>query len=62
MWDTIKSLLGNAAPLIGTLIGGPVGTAVGGLVSSALGVDNTPEAIERELSTKSRRHYQIKTA
>ncbi len=51
MWDTIKSLLGNAAPLIGTLIGGPVGTAVGGLVSSALGVDNTPEAIERELST-----------
>ena len=41
MWDKVKSLIGSSAPLIGTLIGGPVGTAVGGLVSSALGVDNT---------------------
>ena len=50
MWDKVKSLIGNSAPLIGTLIGGPVGTAVGGLVSSALGVENTPQAIEQELA------------
>lgn len=51
MWETVKSLIGNSAPMIGTLIGGPVGSAVGGLVASALGVDNTPEAIEKELNT-----------
>ncbi|MGF1717814.1 holin family protein [Photobacterium chitinilyticum] len=49
MWDTVKSLIGTAAPLVGTLIGGPAGGAVGGLVASALGVENTPEAIEAEL-------------
>jgi len=51
MWETVKSLIGNSAPMIGTLIGGPVGSAVGGLVASALGVDNTPAAIEKELNT-----------
>lgn len=49
MWESIKSLIGNAAPLIGTLIGGPVGAGVGGLVANALGVENTPQAIEQEL-------------
>lgn len=49
MWENIKSLLGNSAPLIGTLIGGPAGAAVGGLVANALGVENTPVAIERAL-------------
>ncbi|MGF1761360.1 holin family protein [Photobacterium sagamiensis] len=50
MWDKVKSLIGSAAPMIGTLIGGPVGGTVGGLVASALGVENTPEAIETELT------------
>ncbi len=49
MWDKIKSLLGSAAPLIGTVIGGPAGGAVAGMVASALGVDSSPEAIERAL-------------
>ncbi len=52
MWEKVKSLIGTAAPpLVGTLIGGPAGGAVGGLVASALGVENTPEAIEAELRT-----------
>jgi len=49
MWENIKAILGNSAPLIGTLIGGPAGAAVGGLVAHALGVENTPVAIERAL-------------
>lgn len=49
MWDNIKNMIGTAAPMIGTLIGGPVGAGIGGLVASALGVENTPEAIEQEL-------------
>ncbi|KFA98785.1 hypothetical protein [Vibrio sp. ER1A] len=50
MWDKVKSMLASAAPLVGGLVGGPVGGAVGTLISSTLGVENTPEAIEHELS------------
>ncbi|QXO19211.1 3TM-type holin [Vibrio ostreae] len=49
MWDKVKSLIGSAAPMVGTLLGGPAGGAVGSMVASALGVDNTPEAIEQAL-------------
>lgn len=49
MWEKVKSLIGSAAPLVGTLIGGPAGGAVGGLVANALDVENTPEAIEQAL-------------
>lgn len=51
MWENVKSIIGSSAPLIGTLIGGPAGGAVGGLVASALGVENTPQAIEQELKS-----------
>lgn len=49
MWDNIKELIGTSAPVLGTLIGGPMGGAVGGLISKALGVEDTPEAIELAL-------------
>ncbi|WP_325894028.1 3TM-type holin [Grimontia sp. NTOU-MAR1] len=49
MWETVKRLLGSAAPLIGTVIGGPAGSAVGAMVASTLGVEATPAAIEAEL-------------
>lgn len=48
-WSDIKSIVGKAAPIVGTLLGGPAGAAVGGLVSTALGVENKPEAVEAEL-------------
>lgn len=51
MWDNVKQLIGNTAPLIGSLIGGPAGGAIGSLVASALGVENSPGAIEAELLT-----------
>ena len=50
MWDNIKEILGSSAPVLGALIGGPAGGAVGTLISKALGVDNTPEAIEQALT------------
>ncbi|MCG9624181.1 holin family protein [Vibrio mediterranei] len=49
MWESVKSLIATAAPMIGTVIGGPAGGAVGAMVASTLGVENTPEAIEQEL-------------
>ncbi len=60
MWDKIKSLIGSAAPLVGTLIGGPTGGAVAGMVASALGVENTPEAIEQALIYNPEALLQIK--
>ncbi|MEI8634724.1 hypothetical protein P4S72_27165 [Vibrio sp. PP-XX7] len=49
MWENVKSLIAPAAPLVGSLIGGPVGSGIGTLIASALGVEDTPQAIEAEL-------------
>ncbi|HDS1200805.1 TPA: hypothetical protein QD004_000052 [Shewanella algae] len=49
MWDKVKSLIGNAAPLIGSLLGGRYGEKVGSLIAGALGVEDKPEAIESAL-------------
>ncbi|MBF6614898.1 MAG: hypothetical protein IVW55_17465 [Chloroflexi bacterium] len=51
MWDKIKSILSDTAPLIGTLVGGPAGTAIGSLLSSALGTPNNPDAIYAKLQS-----------
>ena len=49
MWESVKKVIGTAAPMIGSLIAGKGGEMLGGMVASALGVENTPEAIENEL-------------
>lgn len=51
MWDKIKNIIGNSAPLVGSLIGGPAGGAVGSLIANAIGTDNDPIAIETALSS-----------
>lgn len=48
-WSDLKGIVGKAAPVVGTLLGGPAGAAVGGLISAALGTDNTPDAVSAEL-------------
>jgi hypothetical protein len=47
-WDKVKSLVGKSAPLIGTLVGGPMGTAVT-MLASAFGTDPTPDALEKAI-------------
>jgi hypothetical protein len=53
-WSDIgKNILG-AAPIIGTLLGGPAGAAVGAaasIVSSALGVEAKPDAFDAALKS-----------
>ena len=48
-WKDLKGIVGKAAPLLGTLLGGPAGGAVGALVSSVLGVDNEPDEVRKAL-------------
>ncbi|MFJ3486564.1 hypothetical protein ACIPL1_24645 [Pseudomonas sp. NPDC090202] len=50
-WSDIGKAVGAAAPMVGTLLGGPAGAAVGALVSSALGVPNDPESVNAVLAT-----------
>ncbi|HET8695754.1 MAG TPA: 3TM-type holin [Aquabacterium sp.] len=44
-WKDLSTAVGKAAPMLGTLIGGPAGAAVGGLLASVLGTGNTPEEV-----------------
>lgn len=50
-WKDIAGTVGKAAPLLGTLVGGPAGAAVGGLIASALGAAATPDDVSQALST-----------
>lgn len=49
-WKDIAGAVGKAAPILGTLLGGPAGGAVGGLIATALGVDLTPDAVSTALT------------
>lgn len=51
-WKELAEKITPLAPLAGAVIGGPAGAAVvatSRLISSALGVDNTPEAVSAAL-------------
>lgn len=51
MWDKIKGIVGKAAPLLGTALGGPAGGAAASMIAQALGVDDSPDAIEQALKS-----------
>lgn len=48
-WKDIATKIGAAAPLVGSLLGGPAGSLVGSLVASALGTASDPAAVETAL-------------
>lgn len=55
MEDLIKALAKAGAPILGTVIGGPVGTLAGaaiGALAEALGTQPTPEAVKTAIETK----------
>lgn len=49
-WSDIGNMVGRAAPIVGTLLGGPAGAAVGALVASALNVSNDPDSVNVALA------------
>lgn len=50
-WKDIQGDIAAAAPVLGTLIGGPAGGAIGSLVASALGTQSDPAAVQMALKT-----------
>lgn len=50
-WKDVAGAVGKAAPLVGTLLGGPAGAAVGGLVAAALGSGPAPDDVAQALAT-----------
>ena len=50
-WKKLGGIIGKAAPLLGTALGGPAGATVGTLIAGALGVENTPKAIEEAVKS-----------
>ena len=62
-WKSLAARVSTAAPLLGTLIGGPAGGAAGTavkMIAGALGVRETPEAIEAELLANPDAYLKLK--
>lgn len=49
-WSDIGNIVGKAAPIVGTLLGGPAGAAVGALVADVLGVSCDPASVNAALA------------
>ena len=49
VWDSIKGTVAKAAPLLGSMLGGPAGGTAGTLIAEALGTDESPDAISQAL-------------
>ena len=60
LWSDIADTVGQAAPVVGGLLGGPAGSAAGRMVASALGVENEPERIQTALENDPEALVKIK--
>lgn len=49
-WSDIGNIVGRAAPVVGTLLGGPAGGMVGGLIANALNVSPDPDSVNAALA------------
>jgi phage tail tape-measure protein len=50
-WSDIGNIVGRAAPVVGTLLGGPAGGMVGGLIANALNVSPDPDSVNAALAS-----------
>tara|TARA_B110000014_G_C19874009_1_gene452445 strand:- start:161 stop:664 length:504 start_codon:yes stop_codon:yes gene_type:complete len=59
-WKSLAGKLSGFAPVIGTAIGGPAGGIVGSMIASALGVNDSPEAVMKELKNNPDAYLTLK--
>ena len=50
-WKDVAGIVGKIAPLAGAALIGPGGLALGSLIASALGVENTPDAVHAAVAS-----------
>jgi hypothetical protein len=48
-WKAVGRRVADAAPMLGTALGGPAGAAIGAIVASTLGTANNPEEVMARL-------------
>lgn len=49
LWDKVKTIVAGIAPILGNAIVPGVGGVAGSILAQALGVENTPDALEAKL-------------
>ncbi|MDT8895468.1 3TM-type holin [Halomonas sp. I1] len=49
-WSGVAKTVGKVAPAAGGALAGPLGAAVGGVIADKLGVERTPEAVEKAIN------------
>lgn len=54
-----KTILSEIAPILGTLVGGPVGAAAGKMINGILGLSNTATEKEQEIALKNATPEQL---
>jgi hypothetical protein len=59
-WAAVAKLVGAAAPLLGSLLGGPLGMAAGTILASVLGVEASPQAVIEALGAREDREALLK--
>ena len=59
-WEEVAKHVSKAAPLLGTVLGGPAGGAIGAIVASAFGVENTPDAISEAVKKDPKAALKLK--
>jgi len=59
-WKTVGRHIADAAPILGTALGGPAGGAIGAIVASTLGTANDPEAVMEKLKADPQSLIRIK--
>jgi hypothetical protein len=61
-WKDVGKIITKAAPVLGTLLGGPAGGTVGAIVSSVLGVENKPDEVHKAVSADPSLLVQLREA
>jgi len=59
-WKDVGKLVGKAAPILGTALGGPAGAALGTLVAGALGADDNPDAVAAAIAVDPQAALKLK--
>jgi hypothetical protein len=50
-WEDVGSKIADMAPMLGTVLGGPVGSGFGSIVANVFGTEDSPDAVMKALQT-----------